>query len=274
MVDELRAILPDGRIALAGCGTSFYVAQSAAVLWETGGHGQADSFSASEMPLRPDYDTVVAISRSGTTTEVVDLLHRLGAIRTLALVGVASGPVAAAAAQTLALGFADEKSVVQTRFATSVIALFRALSGDDVDLLADQAAGVLGQPAAGFAGVHRFVFLGTGSGVGLAHEAALKMREAAQTVTESYPAMEYRHGPIALAESGVAVWMLGPPPPGLVDDVLRTGAAVVNDDLDPLVDLLRVQSTAVAIAHAKGLDADHPRHLTRSVQLSEAKSHS
>jgi glucosamine--fructose-6-phosphate aminotransferase (isomerizing) len=49
--------------------------------------------------------------------------------------------------------------------------------------------------------------------------------------------------------------------------VLRTGATVVNDDLDPLVDLLRVQSTAVAIARAKGLDADHPRHLTRSVQL-------
>jgi fructoselysine-6-P-deglycase FrlB-like protein len=267
LVDQLRALLPDGRIALTGCGTSFYVAQSVAVLWEAAGHGQADAFSASEMPIRTDYDTVVLISRSGTTTEVVDLLQRLGSSRTLALVG-SPGPVESAATHTLTLDFADEESVVQTRFATSVIALFRALTGDDVGRLADDAAATLARPAARFDDVDRFVFLGTGAGVGLAHEAALKMREAAQTVTESYPAMEYRHGPIALAEPGVVVWMLGSPPPGLMDDVLRTGAVVVNDDLDPLVDLLRVQTVAVAIARTKGLDADHPRHLTRSVQLS------
>jgi fructoselysine-6-P-deglycase FrlB-like protein len=211
---------------------------------------------------------VVAISRSGTTTEVVDLLHRLGASRTLGLVGMAPGPVEAAAAQTLALGFADEKSVVQTRFATSVIALFRALSGDDVDLLADQAAGVLGQPAVGFAGVHRFVFLGTGSGAGLAHEAALKMREAAQTVTESYPAMEYRHGPISVAGSRSLVWGLGEVEDDVLRDVERTGATVVRGDLDPMAELVKVQRMAVALAEMKGLDPDQPRHLTRSVVLS------
>jgi glucosamine 6-phosphate synthetase-like amidotransferase/phosphosugar isomerase protein len=79
--------------------------------------------------------------------------------------------------------------------------------------------------------------------------------------------MEYRHGPIALAEPGVVVWMLGTPPPGLVDDIRRTGATIVDDDLDPLVDLVRVQLTAVSIAGRKGLDADHPRHLTRAVLL-------
>ncbi len=97
------------------------------------------------------------------------------------------------------------------------------------------------------------------------------MREASRTVTESYPAMEYRHGPIALAEPNVVVWLLGAPPAGLVDDVLRTGATVVNDDLDPLVDLVRVQSTAVTIAHRKGLDADNPRHLTRAVLLDPSR---
>lgn len=83
--------------------------------------------------------------------------------------------------------------------------------------------------------------------------------------------MEYRHGPIALAEPNVVVWLLGAPPAGLVDDVLRTGATVVNDDLDPLVDLVRVQSTAVTIAHRKGLDADNPRHLTRAVLLDPSR---
>lgn len=268
LADELRALLPDGRIALTGCGTSYYVAQTIAQLWESRGHGQADAFAASEMPVRADYSTVVVISRSGTTTEVVDLLERLDGVPTLALVG-SEGPVSQRATRSLVLGFADEESVVQTRFATAVVALFRARLGEDVEPLAAQAAAVLGSPVQQFDGVTRFVFLGTGAAVGLAHEGALKMREAAQTVTESYPAMEYRHGPIALAEPGVVVWLLGPPPAGLADDVRRTGASVVDDDLDPLVDLIRVQRAAVAIAAIKGLDADHPRSLTRAVMLAE-----
>ncbi len=47
----------------------------------------------------------------------------------------------------------------------------------------------------------RIVFLGAGWTVGLASEAALKLREAAGAWTESYPAMEYRHGPISAASS-------------------------------------------------------------------------
>jgi fructoselysine-6-P-deglycase FrlB-like protein len=268
LAETLRTVLPAGRIALTGCGTSFYVAQSVAVLWENAGLGQADAFAASEMPIRSDYSAVVVISRSGTTTELIDLLHRLGDAPTLALVG-SDGPVSAAATRSLTLAFADEQSVVQTRFATSVVALFRALVGQDVPALAEVAAAELARPVQTFAGVTRFVFLGTGTGVGLAHEAALKMREAARTVTESYPAMEYRHGPIALAEPGVVVWLLGPAPDGLVDDVLRTGATVIDDDLDPLVDLVRVQSAAIAIARDKNLDPDNPRHLTRAVLLAD-----
>jgi fructoselysine-6-P-deglycase FrlB-like protein len=269
MAGQLRAGLPDGRIAITGCGTSFYVAQVAAALWESTGHGQADAFAASEMPLRADYDLVIVISRSGTTTEVLDLLARLGelgGVPTLALVG-SQGPISAAAGAHLLLDFADESSVVQTRFATSVVALFRALTGDDVEALADGAEQVLAADPISLDGVERVVFLGTGAAVGLANEAALKLREAAQVVTESYPAMEYRHGPIALAEPGVVVWILGSAPAGIAADVRATGAPVINDDLDPLVDLVRVQSAAVAVARHKGLDADQPRHLTRAVLL-------
>jgi fructoselysine-6-P-deglycase FrlB-like protein len=173
--------------------------------------------------------------------------------------------VAAGADHHLALEFADERSVVQTRFATSVVALFRALAGDDVEPAAAAAEALAPVPLP--AGVTRFVFRGTGAAVGLAHEAALKLREAALTVTESYPAMEYRHGPIALAGPGVVVWFLGRPPAGLVADVRATGATAVADDLDPLVDLVRVQSLAVRRALSSGLDPDQPRHLTRAVQL-------
>jgi fructoselysine-6-P-deglycase FrlB-like protein len=112
-----------------------------------------------------------------------------------------------------------------------------------------------------------FVYLGTGWTVGLAHEAALKMREAAQAWSESYPAMDYRHGPIAVAGPRSLVWVLGTPPPGLVEQVADTGATVVTSALDPLAQLIQAQRCAVAVATARGLDPDKPRGLTRSVVL-------
>jgi glucosamine 6-phosphate synthetase-like amidotransferase/phosphosugar isomerase protein len=63
------------------------------------------------------------------------------------------------------------------------------------------------------------------------------------------------------------VWVFGTPPAGLVEDITATGAALVNDQLDPLADLVRAQRLAVAVASVRGLDPDHPRSLTRSVVL-------
>ncbi len=60
------------------------------------------------------------------------------------------------------------------------------------------------------------------------------MREAAQAHTESYPAMEYRHGPISVAGTGPLVWVLGTPDPTAVaDDVRATGATVLEADATP-----------------------------------------
>jgi fructoselysine-6-P-deglycase FrlB-like protein len=79
--------------------------------------------------------------------------------------------------------------------------------------------------------------------------------------------MEYRHGPISLAGPHSAVWLIGEAPAGLASELRATGAAVVESDLDPLAQLVVAQRAAVALAAARGLDPDHPRHLTRSVVL-------
>ena len=113
----------------------------------------------------------------------------------------------------------------------------------------------------------QFTFLGTGWTVGLAHEAALKLREASGAWTESYAAMEYRHGPISIAGPGRAVWFFGAPPSGLLDEVRSTGAYAAVSPGDPLADLVRAQRLAVALAERRGLDPDRPRNLTRSVVL-------
>ncbi|HET6212853.1 MAG TPA: sugar isomerase, partial [Micromonosporaceae bacterium] len=84
---------------------------------------------------------------------------------------------------------------------------------------------------------------------------------------EAYPAMDYRHGPIAIAAPGRAVWALGPVPDGLAAEVTGTGAAFTSSDRDPLAELIVAQRFAVALATHRGLDPDAPRHLTRSVVL-------
>lgn len=264
---EAATKLTGNRMAFVGCGTSFYIAQTLATLWESKGRGEADAFCASEMPIRNSYDQVVVLSRSGTTTEVTDVLSRLDDMNRVAIVGVDPSPVSRAADLVIPLDFADEQSVVQTRFATSVVALFRGLLGDDVEELALAAETALARPLPDTGDATHFVFLGTGAGVGLAHEAALKFREAALAGTESYPALEYRHGPIALADPHTVVWFFGVPPGGLVDEITETGARVIAHDADPLVELVLAQRVAIAIAAGKGLDPDRPRHLARSVVL-------
>ncbi len=264
---------PGERVAVVGCGTSWFMAQAYAAKREAVGAGETDAFTASEMPAGRAYDRIVAISRSGTTTEVERLLVSLSdGQRTLAICGVDGTPVAAAAHERVILGFADERSVVQTRFATSALALLRTHLGEDLGSAADDGDRVLATDVPFEVGsFDHFVFLGHAWTIGLANEAALKLREAAGAWAESYPAMEYRHGPISVARPGSAIWPIGDVGAELLDDVAATGATVVGSgvhDVDPMAELIAIQRTAVALAGNRGLDPDRPRHLTRSVVLS------
>jgi fructoselysine-6-P-deglycase FrlB-like protein len=264
--DVGEALPRDGeRVAVFGCGTSLYMARAYAALREAGGHGLTDAFAASELPLGRGYDRHIAITRSGTTTEVLTAIESLGDAPVTAITAL---PDAAFADGTraIALEFADERSVVQTRFATSALALLRASLGEVVpDRDAERA---LAEPlAAEWLEAEQITFLGRGWTVGLAEEAALKAREAARLWTESYPAMEYRHGPISIAQPGRLTWMFGQAPEGLAEDVAATGAAYATSTLDPMAQLVLAQRLAVAHARARGMDPDRPRSLTRSVVL-------
>ncbi|MET0132495.1 MAG: SIS domain-containing protein [Kibdelosporangium sp.] len=260
---------PGERVAVIGCGTSLFMAQSYAARRESAGQGETDAWTASEFPTHRDYDRVVAISRSGTTTEILRALAAVsGRTQTLAITGVADSPVRQHTDNVLTLDFADEQSVVQTRFPTTLLTLLRAHLGEDVTALPEHAEQALTMPLpADLTGYRQFTFLGTDWTIGLANEAALKVREAAQAWSESYPAMEYRHGPIAVADVASLVWVFGDAPAGLVDDVLATGAELQPTLLDPQAELVRAQRVALELATRRGLDPDQPRHLTRSVIL-------
>ncbi|WP_330456176.1 SIS domain-containing protein [Streptomyces sp. NBC_00820] len=260
---------PGERVAFVGCGTSYFMAQAAAVLRESAGQGETDAFAASEFPVGRSYDRVVALTRSGTTTEVLQLLGELkGGTRTTAITADPGTPVMAAAGDVVVLDFADERSVVQTRFATTALTLLRAHLGLHADSAVADARTALTAPLPqGLLECAQFTFLGLGWTVGLANEAGLKMREASLSWAEAYPAMEYRHGPISITTESTAAWMFGEAPEGLAQQVRATGGLWIESGLDPLAELVRVQRLAIALAATRGLDPDNPRHLTRSVIL-------
>ncbi|MGI5128431.1 SIS domain-containing protein [Pseudonocardia sp. CA-107938] len=266
LADVLRA--PGERMLVVGCGTSAFMAASIAALREAAGLGETDGTFPSEVPPGRRYDRVVALTRSGTTTEVERLLADLPGVRRSVITAVPDAPVARHAHEVVVLAEADERSVVQTRFPTTVLRVARAALGADVSHLDGQCRAALAAPLpVDVTAIDHVVYLGSGWILGLAHEAALKVREAAQAWSESYPAPDYRHGPIAVAGPRSLVWIFGAPPPGLVADVEATGAAVVVPDGDPLVQLVQAQRLATALAAHRGLDPDRPRHLTRSVVL-------
>ncbi len=267
-----QALLPasGARIAVVGCGTSWFIAQSYAALRESTGQGETDAYAASEAFVDRGYDAVVALTRSGTTTEVLELVERIrGRVRTIGVIGDASSPLVSLVDDAVLLPFADEQSVVQTRFATTALALFRASLGEDLTAATDDAAAVLAVEDGDdeLRDAEQYTFLGRGWTIGLAHEAALKMRESSQSWTESYPSMDYRHGPIAIAAPGRVTWQFGEAPEGLSAQVEATGARFVQHPIDPMADLVRLHRVALDRAVARGLDPDQPRNLTRSVIL-------
>jgi fructoselysine-6-P-deglycase FrlB-like protein len=254
------------RVAAVGCGSSWFVAQAYATLREDAGHGETDAFSASAFPEDRRYERLVAITRSGTTTEVLQLLRRTRGTAATVVTAVAGAPAAELASDAVVIGFADEQSVVQTRSATTALSLLRAQFGQPPPI-ADAHDALEAALPFDVAEIEQVTFIGSGWAWGLAQEAALKCREAAQLWVEAYTGMEYRHGPIAIAQPGRAVWALGPLPDGLADEVAKTGATLVHSGRDPLAELVLVQRYAVAAAKHRGLNPDRPRSLARSVQL-------
>ena len=260
---------PGERVAAIGCGSSLNVARCYALLREAAGQGETDAFPASEVPATRHYDRLVYISRTGTTTEVLDALRRAPRdVPATAVTAEPNAPLAREAHDVVLLDFASERSVVSSRFITSAIVLLRAHLGEDLGALPDAAARELARPLPpGLADHREFTFLGRGWAAAVADEAALKLREASRTWAESYPALEYRHGPISVSDSSTVVWALGEVPPSLLADARRTGAMVIASGADPLTGLTSAQRLAAELAARKSIDPDQPRALSRSVIL-------
>ncbi|WIK64953.1 SIS domain-containing protein [Gleimia hominis] len=266
--------LPDNdkKVAVIGCGTSWFMAQAYCRYRQLHCNAVSDAYTATEFPDFYDYDALILLSRSGTTSEIVELAKHCheNDIHAILITAVAGGPASPYVDSEIVFEEADEESVVQTRFATTALAWLLSSLDFDVKAAAEDCRKALeAEIPQRWVEADQITFLGMGWTIGVANEAALKCREASQSWTEAYSAMEYRHGPISIAQPGRLVWVFGEVPAGLDKQVEQTGAEMVTSEWNPLAHLVLAQRVAVARAENRGLNPDTPRHLTRSVILSD-----
>lgn len=202
-----------------GCGSSYYVALSAAATMARLTGFRARALPASEILLYPEvvpsgagHCVPVLISRSGLTSEVIaaaEVLKSRGT-PTLGITCASGQPLEGLASETILLAPADEKSTVMTRSFTSMLLTLQALAAvivgdsgflDSLSLMAQEVAPLLPtlpEKLRAFVASHEFadyVYLGHGPFYGLACEGALKVTEMSVSYAQSFHTLEFRHGP-------------------------------------------------------------------------------
>lgn len=216
------------QVAVIGCGSTYYLAQCAASTLTHWIGMPARAFPSSEMWLLPGTipagrALLVAVSRSGTTTETVRALERFRAAAggpVLTITCHPESPLAEQADFRLIALDAQEQSVAQTRSFTSMLLLTQALGaairqdegkleglGRLPGLLNDLIArmGDLPRQLGADLTIEHLVFLGIGPLYGVACEAMLKAKEMSLSSSEAYHTLELRHGPMSMVNERTLV---------------------------------------------------------------------
>jgi glutamine---fructose-6-phosphate transaminase (isomerizing) len=323
---ELRAV---DKIIVVACGTAFYAGLVAKYAIEHWTRIPCEVELASEFryrdPIVGPSTLVVAISQSGETADTLMAIRhaREQRARVLAIcntngstipresdaviythagpeVGVASTKgfltqlvacylLGLYLAQVRGTKFRDEIASTMRELATMPAAISTVLEAIDPVL----------KLAAHFADEPSVLFLGRHVGYPVALEGALKLKELAYIHAEGFAAGELKHGPIALVEDQLPVFVVVPPQGRdmLHDKVVsnlqeirargaRTVVLAEEDDhevepfadilirlpkvstlLQPLVATVPLQMFACELATQKGHDVDQPRNLAKSVTV-------
>ncbi|MBM7551574.1 SIS domain-containing protein [Thalassobacillus pellis] len=239
-----------------GCGTSFYLAHSAAKYFQKTTGKTAIAVPSSEIFM--DFGSVfsehysyqlIVISRSGTTSEAVKALEYvkdIDYIDTLAITCNQSSDSGELSDEVILLDHINEKSVVMTQSFSSMLyalQLYAAHVGGkeikkkELSKIPDLSSSLMKKEEslkalANDTNYKRFIYLGASVFNGIAKEATLKIKEMTQTECESYSNLEFRHGPISIVDSSTVVVLLTSETSeaydsSLVTDIKNKGAKVV-----------------------------------------------
>lgn len=314
------------RIIIIGCGTSWHAGLVAEYLFEDIARIPVEVEYASEFryrnPIITEDDVVIAISQSGETADTlaaIELAKSKGAtiFGVCNVVGSSIARASHAGAYTHAgpeIGVASTKAFTSQVAVLTLIALalgkkrgmineskyFRLIS--ELNQVPEMVAKILTKAdeirkiSAVYANSNNALYLGRGYSFPVALEGALKLKEISYIHAEGYPAAEMKHGPIALIDEDMPVFVVatqGPSYHKVVSNIQEVKARkgniiaivtegdtevckiadhiieipAVDECLVPMLSVIPFQLLSYDIAVMRNCNVDQPRNLAKSVTV-------
>lgn len=326
ILDVMPLLIEARRVIIVACGTSWHAALVGEHLFEQYARLPAEVEYASEFryrdPIVGKGDLVIAISQSGETADTLAAI-RLVKDSGATLLGICNVAGSSIARETRAGVYTHagiEIGVASTKAFTSQITVLammafllgskrQALPPDHYRALINELTRVpelisealaqeerVREIAHLYKGVSNALFLGRGILFPVALEGALKLKEISYIHAEGYPAAEMKHGPIALVDDSLPVFVLAPTDrlyektASNIQEVKTRGGRVIaiatrgNADIyrladhvieippcreafSPLPAIIPLQLLAYHVAVARGCNVDQPRNLAKSVTV-------
>lgn len=313
------------RIVMAACGTSYYAGMVGKYLFEDFAGLPSDIQQAAEYryrnPIIEPGTCLLAISQSGETADTLAAVHEAltkGAV-VMGLCNVVGSTIAREAGRGVYLHAGPEIGVASTKAFTSQVAALAMMAvafGRTRRLALTSAREMIAElarlpeiarrtleaepeiikVAEKYAGVRDFFFIGRGYMYPAALEGALKLKEISYIHAEGYHAAELKHGPIALLEENVPVFVAAPDIPGKgktignmqecrarkspviavategdrdidahANDIIRVPRCA--EFVSPVPVVIAEQLFAYHVARLRGCPIDQPRNLAKSVTV-------
>ena len=326
MIDYRQQLLSAKRIVIVACGTSWHAGLIGKQLFESLCRIPCEVEYASEFryrnPVVTKDDVVIAISQSGETADTlaaIQLAKEQGAFIFGICNAIGSSIPRATDTGTYIhvgpeIGVASTKAftgqvTVLSMLALSLAAERKTISGELYGQMVKELTNIpdkmeqalktneqIEHLAPIFTYAKNCLYLGRGYNFPLALEGALKLKEISYIHAEGYPAAEMKHGPIALIDSEMPVFVIATRDRlyekvisniqevrargGRVTALVTEGDTQIQEFADhiitlpdtlecfqPLIASIPLQLLAYHIAVCKGKDVDRPRNLAKSVTV-------
>ncbi len=327
MAEHLKRMVNADRMIILGCGTSWHAGMIAEYLFEDLARLPVEVEYASEFryrnPVVRDEDVVLAISQSGETADTfaaLELAKERGAL-TYGIVNVVGSSISRLTHSGSYIHVGPEIGVASTKAFTGQVTMLTMMAlilgyergylpksqyqklVQELALIPEKAERLLQNCheqvkyiAGEFKDAPNALYLGRGYNFPVALEGALKLKEISYIHAEGYPAAEMKHGPIALIDENMPVFVIATnrsayekivsniqevkARKGVVVAVVTEGDEAIKkladytieipgteEPLTPLLSVIPLQLLAYHIAVLRGCNVDQPRNLAKSVTV-------
>jgi glucosamine--fructose-6-phosphate aminotransferase (isomerizing) len=327
MDEHLKRMINAQRMIILGCGTSWHAGLIAEYLFEDLARLPVEVEYASEFryrnPVVRENDVVLAISQSGETADTyaaLELAKERGAL-TYGIVNVVGSSIARLTHSGSYIHVGPEIGVASTKAFTGQVTMLTmmamilgyergflpksryqelvqelALIPGKVEQLLKNCHEKVKYIAGEFKDAPNALYLGRGYNFPVALEGALKLKEISYIHAEGYPAAEMKHGPIALIDENMPVFIIATNASahekvisniqevkarkGVVVAVVTEGDDAIKKIADytieipateepftPMLSVIPLQLLAYHIAVLRNCDVDQPRNLAKSVTV-------